>query len=117
MSVYFNELLSDKIVRQSVFASLLVLVLTFLYISILYNRLPPYIPVFNQLPWGFGRIADKITIFLPPLLAMVLFVGNMVFSQITYSRMPLVARMISITTFFICVITCIFVIRTTLLIL
>jgi hypothetical protein len=117
MNDIFKKLLSDRIVKQSSIISAVLLFTTLLYVIIVYRFLPPFIPIFNQLPWGMERLGERVTIFLPVVIAMCLYGINIIFSQIMYTKMPLVVRMISITTFFISFIICVFIIRTTLLIL
>jgi hypothetical protein len=116
MNASINTLLADKIVKRSLTASTVLLIITLIFAALLFRNLPPFIPVFNQLPWGMERLGDRIYIFYPLLIAVGIFGGNLIFSQILYGKMPLVVRMISITTFFISFITCIFILRTILLI-
>lgn len=98
-------------------ASVFILFVALVFLLFFYRSLPPFIPVFNQLPWGEERLGDKLTIFIPLAIASTMLIGNMIFSQALYDKMPLVVRMISITTFFISFITLIFIIKTTQLLL
>jgi hypothetical protein len=117
MSIAFKTLFADKIVKQSGIASSVLLLLALLYLAVLYRSLPPFVPLFNQLPWGTERLGSKVMVFLPVVSVLVLFAVNMLVSRFIYEKMPLVVRMIGITTFFISVITFIFIIRITLLVL
>ncbi len=116
MKEQFNFLLQDRIARVSYLFSLLLIISAFIYIIYIYQKLPPLIPIFNQLPWGIQRLGEKVMIFLPFCINSVLFIINIVFSLRVYKKMPLVVRMISITTFFISFTLWIFLIRTILLI-
>ncbi len=117
MFISFNKLLADKIIKQSAIASLTLLVLSGLYLLLLFRNFPPYVPLYNQLPWGVGRLGEKIMVFLPTVIVLFLFIINMLLSRMLYEKMPLVARMISITTFFISFVTFIFIVRISLLVL
>lgn len=117
MKERFKYLTKDRIVKTGFLLSLFLLLITFLYTVIFYNQLPPLIPLFNQLAWGVQRLGNKIMIFLPIVLCSVMLVSNMLFSQLIYEKMPLVVRMLSITTLFTSFIACIFIVRTTLLVL
>ena len=74
------------------------------------------IPVFNQLPWGINRLAEKNMYFLPLGLSILMIFINIIFSRLMYEKMPLVVRMLSITTLFVSFITLIFILRTALLV-
>lgn len=117
MRISFKMLLIDKIIKRSILASSILLVLSSISLLLLYRNFPPYIPLYNQLPWGVERLGDKIMIFLPNAIVLMLFIINMMLARQFYEKMPLVARMLGITTFFITLVTFIFLIRTTLLIL
>lgn len=117
MRISFNKLWADKIIKQSIIGSLVLFVLSTIYLLLLFKSFPPYIPLYNQLPWGVERLGDKLMIFLPSVVVFVLFLMNMLIARWIYERMPLVARMIGITSFFISFVTFIFIIRITLLIL
>lgn len=112
----FNILFSDRIVKRSVTGAAAFIFVSLVYVAFFYRNLPPLIPVFNQLSWGTERLGERFTIFFPIGISIGILLGNMLFSQLLYEKMPLVVRMISITTFFICFITFIFVVRMTLLI-
>jgi hypothetical protein len=116
MKERFKNLTSDRIVKRSYLASLFLICLTFIYIVVIYRYLPSYLPIYNQLTWGVNRLAERAIVFLPLLFTTAILFLNIIFSQIIYEKMPLVVRMISITTFFISFITCIFIIRITLLV-
>ena len=115
MNAPFNHLTRDRLVKRSFLAAILLLCVGLVYTAVTFSNLPPLIPMFNQLPWGTARLADKVFIFLPIVITSIILIGNMIFSQLVYEKMPLIVRMISITSFFISFVTCIFIIRTTLL--
>ena len=111
-----NSLIRDRIVKVSNIISLIILLLTLGYSVFIYRNLPPLIPVFNQLPWGINRLAEKNMYFLPLGLSILMIFINIIFSRLMYEKMPLVVRMLSITTLFVSFITLIFILRTALLV-
>lgn len=88
-----------------------------IFILFSYGGLPPFIPIFNQLPWGEERLGKTITIFVPVLVALLILVINLFTSSITYRKIPLVARMLAAVSLLIGILTFLFVVKTITLIL
>lgn len=90
-----NTLLSDNIIKISAGFSFTVLLLFTVLIAVFYNRLPPYIPFFNSLPWGTQRLfSSMVIIFLPAVFLSIIIINNSL-SAYLYSRNALMARMVS----------------------
>src|SRR6266404_7557404 len=102
---------SDKIIFQSFVASIFLTLTTLLYILVNYKNLPPLIPVFNQLPWGAKRIAETPGIFIPIVLYFFVFIFNIIFSSVIYSKNPLVARVVAATTLLLAVMNFLYALR------
>ncbi len=103
---------ADKIVKWGLVFSSGLLLFETIYILIFYFSLQPFIPLFNQLPWGEARISPRIGIFLPAGLALVIFFGNFYFIVRIYEKNPLLARITAITTLLISILSFIFASRT-----
>lgn len=116
MNDLFKHIKSDKIIKWGMIAATTLLIFQTAYILITYTSLPPYLPLFNQLPWGESRLGAKIEIFLPVVITIAFFGINLFLITHLYTRMPLASRIISVTTFLITVLSCIFITRTLLLI-
>lgn len=112
MKKYFKHLRRDKLVLRLFILSFILLALTFLYIAINYSKLPPLLPVFNQLPWGQERLSITAGIFIPPLLALTIFLINIFLAAFSYNKSPLLARLLAVTTCLTGLLTLLFVIRT-----
>jgi len=112
MKEFFSDIRNDRITQRSFFASIFIIVLSVIYILFYYGHLPPYIPLYNQLPWGEQRLASTSGILIPSLLAFIIFVFNVFFSSLVYKRTPLISRMLSVTTLLIALLTFLFIIRT-----
>jgi hypothetical protein len=111
MNEYIKQLLSDKIIWWGTVASGVLFLFSLFYVVIFYHRLPSLVPVYNQLPWGPSRLGQKYELFVPLLVTLAIFLGNLFFSRFLYERMPLVARMINVTTMLINVLTLIFLVH------
>lgn len=117
MKELFKHIKADKIIKWGIILSSSLLIIETAYILITYSLLPPYLPIYNQMPWGEGRLGSKIEIFLPLLITVVFVCVNIFLIARLYTRMPLASRILCITNLLITVLSCIFVTRTLLLIL
>lgn len=117
MKTLINRLTSDKILLRGFSVSILLEIITNIYIAINYNSLPPYLPIFNQLPWGDQRFTQIFGIFIPSIIFILIFLFNLILATVIYFKNPLIARVVAATTFLISVMHFIFVIRTILVIL
>ncbi len=117
MKGLFKNLKADKIVWRSILLTFILLLINMVYTAIVYNFLPPFIPLFNQMPWGEQRLGLKIEVFLPFLVILSVFFINIILSSLFYEKMPLISRILSVTTLLVAIIVLIFIIRETQLIL
>ncbi len=112
MRKYFKYLKEDRLIlRLYIFASVLI-ILTIAYLLFSYNKLPPLLPVFNQLPWGEKRLSITPGIFIPSIIVFIIWVFNIFASALIYSRSPLISRMLAITSFLTALLTLLFIART-----
>lgn len=112
MKKYFKYLREDKLLQRLFILSFVLIALTVIFILINYSKLPPLLPVFNQLPWGEERLGSTIGIFIPSVAVFLILIINIFLSVFSYSRFPLIARMLAITSFLSSILTLLFVIRT-----
>lgn len=108
----FKEVLQDKLLLRASFLSFIIIIISLLSIIFYYQNLPPFIPLFNQMPWGEQRIAKTIWIFIIPGVSILFFIVNLIFAKYVYKAAPLVARLFSFATFLISVLSFIFILRT-----
>lgn len=106
---------SDKIVLRGFILSSFFIALTLAYILVNYRNLPPFVPVFNQLPWGTQRLTQTSGIFIPIIIFFLIFFINLIISSIVYSKNPLISRVVAATTLMISVINFLSTIRIILL--
>lgn len=112
MNGFFKNILTDRTTQRGFIFCITIIVLSIFYIVLYYNALPPLIPLFNQLPWGEERLSRTIGIFIPPLIAFLIFLINLIIASRFYAKTPLLARILAITSFLISILTFLFVIRT-----
>ncbi len=112
MNEFFKKIKQDKLVFRSFYLNFFVIIISLFYIVLYFKSLPPFIPIFNQMPWGEQRIAGTFWIFLMPLLALIIFGVNLFLSSSFYRRNPLIGRLLSITSFLISILVLLFLVRT-----
>jgi len=117
MKNLINNIKSDKITLRGFFSSFLLGIITIIYILFNYKSLPPFIPIFNQLPWGEQRFTNASGIFITIIIFSFIFIINLIISSIIYSKNPLLARILAATTLLVAIINFIFIVRTILVIL
>lgn len=117
MNGAFKKVQADKIIRVAMGISLGLVVMHALYIAIHFLSLPPVLPLYNQMPWGETRLGSKFEIFIPLIITFSFFLFNYFLLAKLYTAMPLVSRILGITSLLVSVLSIIFIIRTLQLIL
>jgi hypothetical protein len=116
MKSSFNSFRMDKIAFRGFIASFILTVITTIYILINYAHLPPFVPIFNQLPWGNQRLTQTPGIFISMVIFAIIFIFNLGFTFIVYSKNPLIARMLAATTLLVAIMNFLFIARTILVV-
>jgi hypothetical protein len=117
MKKLFKYVKTDKIIRLAISIAFLLLLFEIGFILFSYFSLPPFLPLFNQMTWGDSRLGTRIEIFLPVMITLLFFGLNFFLLNRLYEKMPLVSRMLGITTLLVTILSFIFVARTLQLIL
>jgi hypothetical protein len=112
MKNFINNITADKLAFRGFFISFLLTLFTVIYILINYSKLPPFIPIFNQLPWGNERLTAPLGIFIPPIIFGFIFIFNIIFTSLVYNKSPLIARMVAAVTLILAFMNFLFIIRT-----
>lgn len=112
MKEIFKIVLGDRILLIGFLISFILIILTLIYILIFYKNLPPFVPLFNQLPWGETKLGEKYQIFIPLLITFLIAIINCFLSFAFYKRIPLISRIFCITSSFVSFLTFLFIIRT-----
>lgn len=79
--------------------SLFLLISVAIYIAIVYPQLPPILPIFNRMSWGYSRIGDRISIIIPLGIALLFCCINISIAASVYNKVVLISRMLSATSF------------------
>lgn len=117
MKEAYRQITADKITRIAMSVSFGLILLHITYLTFFYFNLPPVVPLYNQMPWGEARLGSRVEVIIPIAITVMFFISNYFFLAKLYSTMPLVSRMISITTLLVSLLSFIFIIRTLQLIL
>lgn len=112
MNALFKNIKQDKLLERGFLLNFILILLSIIYILLYLKSLPPFIPIFDQMPWGDQRIAQTIWLFLIPLLSFSVFAVNLTFSSFIYKRNVLVARLFSVTSFLFSILSFLFIVRT-----
>lgn len=108
MKEFFKPATTDKIINRASVISAAIILLTLLYAAFNFFKLPPFVPVFNQLPWGNERIASRGFIFTPAIITILILAANLTLSSYIYEKSPLISRIFSITSLLAAFLTLIF---------
>lgn len=117
MKTSFKELLKDKIILTSFWGSILFFVIIFLVVALSYTHLPPYLPLYNKLAWGYARLGHTYEIAVPIIIPLILCTINVLLAKKVYEKFPLLARFLFLTALLISLFTCIFIVKLILIIL
>lgn len=117
MQEIINAIYKDKITALSFSASVGLWLVTLVVSGIFYFQLPPYVPVFNKMVWGYARLGAKWEFFLPLLLAALFLSVNSYIGIKLKDRLPLLTRFLFLTSLCISIFTSIFTIKILLIIL
>lgn len=117
MNTPFKVLFADKIVFFSFWTSILFFILTLGIVALSYTDLPPFLPIYNKLAWGYARLGNTYEILLPILLPIFFTVCNLFAARYLYEKAPLLTRFLLLSTLLIALFTFIFILKLVLIIL
>lgn len=117
MNATFKKIFDDKIIFIGSLIALFFISLYLFITMVSYKLLPPLIPLFNQKPWGDGRIGNKVEIFIPTFVSILIFIFNLFVSKIFYEKNPLVARILFTTSLLVSFFAFVFILKVIFLVL
>ena len=117
MRSFFKLLRRDNILNLSFWVTSILILLMIATIVISYTNLPPFIPLYNQMPWGYARLGRSYELFLLPAAIIGITVINVTVGAKLIEKVPLLARFLFISMTVLSFFTYIFIIRMTLLVL
>lgn len=117
MKDFINSVKRDRVTFYIFLVSFLIGIFGLVLTLINYFRLPPYVPVFNQMPWGNERLVETPGVFIPLVLFLIVFIVNFGFASFLYSKnSPLLARIVASVTLTVSIINFLFIIKLLILI-
>ena len=117
MNKYFKLQTQDKILFLGFSLSLIFILLSAILVLFAYQNLPPYIPIFNQEPWGPERLGKRLAIILPIGVSMAILITNYFLANALYIKIPLLSRMFSLISIILSTLVVLLIIRTLLIVL
>lgn len=112
MRKWVQGLFYDKLIRQTSIVAIILLAISLVSILLFLSHLQPFIPLFNQSPWGILRLANKSALFLPVSIAFAYLLINSIIAHYVSTTMPLVSRILAITAVICALLVFSFLIRT-----
>lgn len=97
MNALYKKLSADKIIVVSLATTSICLIVSSGYVAFFYRSLPPFVPVFNQMPWGYSRLTSTSMLFLPLFVSFFISIVNTVIIYFFYDNIPLASRILSMT--------------------
>lgn len=116
MKKLFKFLPQDKIVLWGFYIGVVIFILSIIITGISYEFLPPYLPIYNKMPWGYARVGTKIELFLPVVIGLFFYVANLFLSTYFYKKFALLGRFFSAATVAVSLTTIIFIVQIILLV-
>ncbi len=111
MSGSFKFLFKDSIILWSFWLTILFIVLAIAIVALAFFHLPPVIPLYNKMAWGYERLGTRYEVALPLSLPILFFIMNIFFGRYVQEKVPLLARFLFMTGLSLALFTCIFMIK------
>lgn len=108
----FKEIRSDKIISWGNIVTLIIILSSLFFIALQFRILPPYIPIFNQLPWGEERLGSTSMIFLPVAGVIIISFINIFISSVIYTKSQIISRMLTVSSILSSFLSFLFIVRT-----
>ena len=108
----FKEIRSDKIISWGNIVTFIFILSSLLFIVLKFGILPPYVPIFNQLPWGEDRLGSTLMIFLPVAGVIIISLTNIFISSAIYTKSQIISRMLTIASILSSFLSFLFIART-----
>ena len=97
MQKIIKRIYTDKIAGGTTSVNALLLLFMVVVIAITYHLLPPYLPLYNKLAWGYQRLGNTYEIFLPIGFTLLIVIGNTYLGLLMQQKSPLLARLLFFT--------------------
>jgi len=116
MKNFFKKLQQDSVLNWSFWITLLLIFLMVGGIAATLSNLPPVVPLYNNMPWGYGRLGRSYELFFIPGLVLAVCILNTIIGLRLVKNIPLLARFLFLTMVCLALFTSIFLGRLILLV-
>jgi len=116
MKGFFKNINQDKITFWGFRLSIFFIITNVFFIIFFYRSLPPFLPIYNKMPWGYARLGRNYELFIPAGLTTIIFTINLMLCSYIYTKAALLARLLCATTVCVCLFTLIFTVQIILLV-
>lgn len=110
MKKYF-DIFQDKLALITTSLAGVLLVISILLIGLFYRFLPPFIPLYNRLAWGYTRLGRTYEIFIPLGIAFLFILFNLWYSNRVQKVSVLLSRFLFLTNLLLALFTAIFLLK------
>lgn len=107
-----NKIHPDSRILLLLVTNVLLILLAAGITAAFYIHLPPFIPLYNQLSWGLPRLTPKEFIVIPISIAICIGIANFILSRFMYEKMPIVSRILIVSSLFASILMLLLIIRT-----
>src|SRR5579883_1208324 len=97
MKGFFKSLRKDSVLLWSFWVSIVVVIAATITIAASFSNLPPVIPLYNHMPWGYARLGKTYELFLLPTVTLCIVFINAFIGVKLLTRVPLLARFLFLT--------------------
>lgn len=111
MKKFFNLITKDTIGKTSFWITILLFVVAVGLVGIFYLSLPPFLPLYNHMPWGYARLGRTYEIFIPLGMTLIFSLTNTYLAVTFRGKEPLLSRFLFVANITIWFFMCLFVIR------
>jgi hypothetical protein len=98
MKKLFNHISPDIMTSWVFGISICFIIISLGFIGSFYQSLPPFLPLYNKLPWGYARLGNKLEFFLPVGITCLLLILNIILSNKVYKKSILLSRFLGAAT-------------------
>lgn len=117
MKKLFKLIQKDSVLSWTFWTTIVFVLVMIVLIGVFYTNLPPFLPLYNQMPWGYDRLGHAYELFLLPFSTLFICIINTTIGIRLMSKVPLLARFLFLTMAGLALFSCIFLVRLVFLVL
>lgn len=101
----FNTLLTNKHLKRFVFFTFLLLGTDLIVLALVWQKLPPELPLFYSRPWGEQQLIRKDWFFILPLSCLIFNIANVRLASLLFKKELLLSQLLVWSSTIICLLT------------